>query len=374
MRVTFVAELFHPHLGGAEFRTLQFARGLARRGHRVTVYTIDHTGGQLPKEESLDGIRVIRWTRMSEYIGPRGRSLAAMIRYGTRAAALITDGVSEESDAVVVSQWPLLHLLRIPPAEVPPGVVVDWCEWWDTPARRPVFERAVRSFPRGIAVEDHVAARIRRANPQARVEVVRTPVPLDMYRSAACHKERDLVVFVGRVAAQKRVGLLAAAIRHLNEAEGASKRLVVVGDGELRPRLEERFSRYPYIEFLGRVSESDKADWLRRAWALGICSRREGMPVTLMEAVASGTPVVAVRAAMNPSTEFVEAHGIGEVARSPRVREVARAVAALDDEARWKRMRDAEERLLPLFHPSKALETLERFLIRTGLEAKGAAA
>lgn len=362
MRIAFVAELFHPHLGGAEFRAFQFAKGLASRGHRVTAYTVDYTDGSLPEEETVDGVRIVRWTRIPGYIGPHGRSVLGMMRFGDRAGQLLTDGVSEENDAVVVNQWPLLHLLGVRQGRLPSTIAIDWCEWWDEPVWRPVFAHTARQVPSAVAVECHVANRVRAANPSGHVEVVRTPVPLSTYTVGTQDKDRDLIVFVGRVAPQKRVDRLAEAVVHLNETQGARKRLAVLGDGEQRKVLEARFARYPYIRFLGCVSEETKAQYLRRAWILGLCSRREGMPITLMEAIASGTPVVTVRSPLNTSNELVEAQGIGIVAPSARAADLARGIAALDDEALWSRMRAAERRLLPAFDPTRAMDTLERFL------------
>ncbi len=373
MHVAFVSELFHPHLGGAEYRTFQFARGLAQRAHRVTVYTVDYSNGSLPQEETVDGVRIVRWTKLPGYIGPRGRSLLAMVRFGNRAAELLTDGISEQNDAVVVNQWPLLHLLRVRPGGLPPRTVVDWCEWWDLSPWEPVFARAALRSRGAICVEDHIAARVRSANPRGRVRVVRTPVPLDLFRGATETRDPDLVIFVGRIAAQKRVDRLAEAIIHLNEREGAHKRLTVLGDGELRNELEARFSRYPYIRFLGRVPHATKVEYLRRAWLLGLCSRREGMPITVMEAVAAGTPVLTVRSRLNTSNELVEQRGIGVVARSVRASELARSIASLDDEHAWSRASDAGRALLPAFDPKKALEDLERFLAETSGCGPGAA-
>ncbi len=362
MRIAFVSELFHPHLGGAEYRTFQFARGLARRGHSVTAYTVDYSNGSLPAEEIVDGVSIVRWTRLPGYIGPRGRSLLAMVRFGNRAAELLTDGVSHENDVVVVNQWPLLHLLRVRPDDFPRQTIVDWCEWWDSSPWEPVFARAARRSLGAICVEDHIATRVRAANPAGRVEVVRTPVPLEVYRRGSETKDRDLVVFVGRITAQKRVDRLAEAVVHLNEREGAHKRLVILGDGESRANLEARFARYPYIRFLGCVSNATKAEYLGRAWLLGLCSRREGMPITVMEAVAAGTPVVTVRSRLNTSNELVEGRGIGVVAPSVRAADLARSIAVLDDERTWRHAREAERALLPAFDPTKALDTLERFL------------
>ena len=47
------------------------------------------------------------------------------------------------------------------------------------------------------------------------------------------------------------------------------------------------------MRFLGRVSEAEKLQLLRRAWALVFASPKEGWGITNLEAAACGTPVVA---------------------------------------------------------------------------------
>ena len=50
-----------------------------------------------------------------------------------------------------------------------------------------------------------------------------------------------------------------------------------------------------WIRFAGRTSDEELVDWYRRAWVVCSASRREGFGLTLTEAAACGTPVVATR-------------------------------------------------------------------------------
>lgn len=60
MRIGLVNEYFPPFApGGAEWSTLQLAKGLAGRGHRVVVITPNY--GQLPAREELEGLSVLRF-------------------------------------------------------------------------------------------------------------------------------------------------------------------------------------------------------------------------------------------------------------------------------------------------------------------------
>jgi glycosyltransferase involved in cell wall biosynthesis len=71
-------------------------------------------------------------------------------------------------------------------------------------------------------------------------------------------------------------------------------RLLVVGDGDRRPALEQLVAdRNIYgIEFVGRVAHSEMGEWFDRADILVNSSRIDNMPHCLIEAFAAGLPVV----------------------------------------------------------------------------------
>jgi glycosyltransferase involved in cell wall biosynthesis len=73
---------------------------------------------------------------------------------------------------------------------------------------------------------------------------------------------------------------------------------VIVGDGPHRARFEAESRSLGgdgWIRFVGRASDDEVVDWYRRAWVACSASHREGFGLTLTEAAACGTPVVATR-------------------------------------------------------------------------------
>ncbi len=59
MHVLIVLTYYRPHTSGLTIYAERLARGLARRGHRVTILT-SHYSRDLPYEEELDSVRVVR--------------------------------------------------------------------------------------------------------------------------------------------------------------------------------------------------------------------------------------------------------------------------------------------------------------------------
>jgi glycosyltransferase involved in cell wall biosynthesis len=75
-------------------------------------------------------------------------------------------------------------------------------------------------------------------------------------------------------------------------------RLLIVGTGPLRGRLERQCRRLGLADrvwFLGARPHVEVALWMNVADCLCLPSRSEGMPNVVVEALASGTPVVATR-------------------------------------------------------------------------------
>jgi glycosyltransferase involved in cell wall biosynthesis len=101
---------------------------------------------------------------------------------------------------------------------------------------------------------------------------------------------------VGRLEAEKNPVALADVLADLRRRD-ERWRLVVCGEGELRPALESRLRELGvdgYAELLGYLGhDSALGDQYRRAHALVLVSWTEGLPQVLYEAFAAGLPVAA---------------------------------------------------------------------------------
>ncbi len=77
--------------------------------------------------------------------------------------------------------------------------------------------------------------------------------------------------------------------------EGERVRLIVAGKGDHEAALRHHASAHApgLVEFLGFISEGQKIDLLRRAWATVYPSPKEGWGITNVESAACGTPALA---------------------------------------------------------------------------------
>ncbi len=121
------------------------------------------------------------------------------------------------------------------------------------------------------------------------------PARYDGSGDAAAEAPPGSLLFVGRLAAAKGVPVLLGALRIALKRD-PSLSLTLVGDGPERPGLEALARGLP-ATFLGTRNQAEVAALLARHRLLVLPSFAEGVPVVLMEALASGRPVVATRIA-----------------------------------------------------------------------------
>ena len=169
----------------------------------------------------------------------------------------------------------------------------------------------------------------------------------DIYDKYDIPKNVPIVLYVGRVDPEKSLDVLVHAfadtLQKVPEAH-----LVVVGDGTARKKLEtiamkEDISEHTH--FLGRVVGDDLPQIYRTASLFAITSKTETQSIVVMEAMASGLPVVAVKAGAVP--ELVKHGKNGYIYEADDKDSVARGIAHIlaNKDLRDKMSDDAVKRI-----------------------------
>lgn len=117
-------------------------------------------------------------------------------------------------------------------------------------------------------------------------QVIYPPVELDKF--SITEKIGDYYLIGGRLAPYKRVDMVVEAFK------GSNKKLKIFGDGVDLDRLKKIAVDSANIEFLGRIDEGTKAELYKNCLAF-INPQEEDFGITVIEAMASGRPVIAYK-------------------------------------------------------------------------------
>jgi glycosyltransferase involved in cell wall biosynthesis len=174
-------------------------------------------------------------------------------------------------------------------------------EDWLTYLYGVVDRYVLRSFPRVVAVSEEVRQRLLEAGvQQERLRIIPNGIDLRPFTVERCtdpvdwSQDRPAVVgMVARLSAEKGVDLF---LRAAAKVAGTIShvRFVVVGDGPDREKLEaliDQLRLRPFVSMLGR--RDDMPAQYASFDLLVSSSLKEGLPIAILEAMASGLPLVA---------------------------------------------------------------------------------
>jgi colanic acid/amylovoran biosynthesis glycosyltransferase len=223
-----------------------------------------------------------------------------------------------------------------------------------------------------VCISDFTRSQIMRISDPLHWEkfhVVRCGIDLDRFTFAPSDKLSDVpkILVVGRLSAEKGHGVLLEALSILRR-DGTEAMVEFAGDGEIRSDLEAQAVRLGVsdrVHFLGGLHPSEIPEHLRRADVFCLPSFSEGLPVSIMEAMAVGLPVVTTyiggipELAVNGETALVVPAG------NPA--SLAEALARLlrNDDLRQRIVHEARRRVELLHSLPENVRTLEALLVAT---------
>ena len=171
------------------------------------------------------------------------------------------------------------------------------------------------------------------------------------------------VIFIGRLIEGKGVETIIEAIALL--AKNSRKiRLAVVGQGPLRPVLEEQARRLAVdaqVRFHGLLSSPDLVKCLKASKALALCSNSypEGFGIVVAEAMACGKPVI-----VSDQPPLVETAGAGGIVvpQGDSVALARRVETVLEDRQLYDRLSQGAQTRVRDFALERVGEQYVRYL------------
>lgn len=303
----------NPEGGGSERYVENMARGLAERGHRVTIACAAYDGA--PRSEVVDGVRFVRrGTKMDIYL----RTFFALLlgRYGKvdvvvdvqNGLPFFTRLATRKPVVVLVhhvhrEQWPVVY----------PGLM-GRVGWWIESRLSP------RLYRRSQYVAVSHATRLELIDlgvDRERITVIHNgsdPAPA----TTATRSPEPRICVVGRLVPHKQVEHAVDAVASLVE-DHPGVVLDVIGagwwDDELRAYVAER-GLQDHVVLHGFVDDVTKHELLAQAWVMALPSIKEGWGLVVGEAGGHAVPTVAYSSA-GGTTESIDHKDSGLLVDTP---------------------------------------------------------
>lgn len=349
MKIAISTDLYYPMINGVAQFTRNLAAGLHQRGHDVVVLAPSLTGDYEIERDKEFGFRVVRLSSRKIYFYPDqindipeakqflGVKVPQLLyRNGLHVSLNSGNEIKHFLDGfepdIIHDQTPgplALSIFRYAKKRGIPLVSTDHAypdnltQQLHLPrfAKKPinvVMNKYFVSFlkrseygtmPTEQAVSDLLPHRKKFKVPVEAlsngIDLSRfTPgkAPAEIYARYGIPKNKPIVLYVGRVDPEKSLEVLIKAF-NLVLLKNPEAHLVVVGDGASRNDLEklaEKLGIEKHTHFLGRVVGDDLPMLYRTGKVFAITSKTETQSIVVMEAMATGLPVVAVQAGAIP--------------------------------------------------------------------------
>ena len=295
----------HKHFGsregGVEVVVTELAKRMAALGHEVTCY--DRSGSDVmtgdaaeTRERIVDGVRVVP----VKTIDKRGLAASSASYYATKAAIADKPDVIHFHAEGPCACLPMAHKAGIRTVATIHGL--DWqrAKWGKLgSAYIKHGEKAAAKCADEIIVLSRSAQDYFEQTYNRNTVFIPNGMNPKEYRSADEIKKRwgleknSYILFLGRLVPEKRPELLIDSFKSINTT---NKRLVIAGGSsdtsEYERQLHERAKGDSRILFTGFVTGKPLAELYSNAYCYVLPSDVEGMPMSLLEAMAYGCACV----------------------------------------------------------------------------------
>jgi D-inositol-3-phosphate glycosyltransferase len=305
--------------GGAETVCLQLAASLASAGHQVSL--LADIGGQTPIPTGVDHIAApsrMR-ARVERLPGGFGKWVLQHLVGNWSSARYVKRVLSERGGFDVVHCHGNLTTVLVSRTVRRAGAALIYTEHDSTPwscRYRGALQRTVRKLiygtvnKRAYRAADRVVTQYeahsreivdRWGVPESKVSWIRNGADVNLFRPstdtesvmAGDHRISRFCLFVGTLVARKSPDLVLQALVEVPEVQA-----VFAGDGPLRRKLEHQAMQLGVADravFLGKLSPEELSGLYGEALMLVLPSLSETSPLVIIEAMASGIPIVASR-------------------------------------------------------------------------------
>jgi phosphatidylinositol alpha-mannosyltransferase len=339
VRVGLVSPYDFASPGGVNDHVRHLARHLRQLGHETRIFA--------PSSRSDIDFDTARFYRIGTPIAVPANASVARITLSFHLASRVAAIIEKERFDVLHFHEPLMPALPMTMLRMSTTANVGTFHAF---ARsnlgyhygRPLLQPYLEHIHQAIAVSEPARAFVNRYFPDFPMRVIPNGIDLDAFKPGLTpirHLRDDKlnILFVGRLEKRKGLGDLLRAYRLL-QTRVPRTRLIIVGDGPLRGNVESYVARYrlPDVIMAGYVPETVKPRYYASADIFcAPATGAESFGIVLLEALASGLPVVATEV---PGYMSVLEPGHDSLTVQPRSwRELAASLVVLARDAELRR-------------------------------------
>jgi glycosyltransferase involved in cell wall biosynthesis len=296
MRILIVnwQDIKNPLAGGAEVHLHEVFSRIARKGHEVTLYCSSFPGA--PHEENINGIKVIR--EGGRYLFNFRFLITYLARFKHEHFDIVVDDMNKIPffTPLYVKQpiYGITHHLFGKSIFLEVNAVLATYVY--LMERMAVWLYKRRHIPFIVGSPSTLAELERENFPPDDVALVNYGVDHTFHTTTGAAKSlTPLIGYFGRLKKYKSVDHLLQALPMVT-GQIPGLKVIIVGEGDDRSRLEaiaKELGLSEIVKFTGFVPEEKKVELLQRMWFKVTTSSKEGWGLTVLEANACGTPVIA---------------------------------------------------------------------------------
>ncbi len=318
MRIGIFTDTYTPFINGVTTSVLMLKKGLEKQGHIVHIVTVNTDTLHYKEEENgkvlrVPGIptgiydyrlsniyplkalnKIKKWNldiihSQTEFgIGTFARIIAKQFKiplvhtYHTMYedyVHYITKGYFNKSSKKIVEYLTLFYCDK-----TATELVVPTKKAYELFKQKYKVDRNVYIVPTGIEVERFYPENNRKLNIKAK----RNQIGFD--------DDHFIITFVGRIAQEKNIEWLLTSMRQIVD-HCPKARLLIIGDGPDLPKYQEYVQKHDltkYIKFTGKVPWEEIPEYYLISNVFTTASTSETQGLTVIEAMASGLPVVCI--------------------------------------------------------------------------------
>jgi glycosyltransferase involved in cell wall biosynthesis len=287
-------DISNPLAGGAEVHLHEVFSRIANMGHEVTLYCSSYKGAV--HEENMNGIRVIR--EGGRYLFNYRVIFKYLTRFSREGYDLVVDDMNKIPFFTPLYVREPLYIVTHHLFDKSIFLEVSWpLAMYVHLTEKAGFNLCKsRRIPFIVGSPSTKQELLEKGFPSQQIEIINYCVDHKIHFADPSRRSpTPLIGYFGRIKKYKSVDQLLHAFSRLLK-ERPDLRLVIVGEGDYRKTLEQLAAELNIsgsVHFTGFISEEEKVKHLQQVWFAVNTSSKEGWGLTVIEANACGTTVIA---------------------------------------------------------------------------------